>query len=386
MMKDFSFPIFTIIVFTFFGCSYSAQLKKGRFTQVEATQTIPFDLKHNLLFTTVEINGKKKRFIIDSGAPNVIDKSIQEELGLKTVYKTGIRDISGRAKTLEFVKIDQFQFGDVVVKNTVAAVTDFSVFTCLNIDGILGTNIMSHFDWQLDYQNQEATLYKTSVPDSIIEQYAIATPLILSTQKSPYIDIKYKKNKKFRTEIDLGSAHGLSLKTWASLNKSDYPNQWIYGQTSKGIYGALIDTTHYIKTSDFSIESAPLPELIFKTHAKSTSSFGNKFLKHYKVLLSWKNKKLYLNPVTPPDTTFSEKEIYFGFDNEKIIVKNITSKSSFFDQNLKIGNQVLSINGKDVSHITEANYCNLDPNWIKINDFEVKLSNDSILQIHLDKK
>src|SRR5690606_3325537 len=62
-----------------------------------------------------------------------------------------------KKEDLEYVILDEITIGCVNFLNTGAAIADLkrsSVIACLDIDGIIGANLMQKAIWQIDYQNQ----------------------------------------------------------------------------------------------------------------------------------------------------------------------------------------------------------------------------------------
>lgn len=125
------------------------------------------------IFVTVKINGKRCRFLIDTGASHsVISKQYFEKtIGAKKL-KTVKQSTNGlHSSTLEshFGKISKFELGILQTKNIVLAAIDLShvnrVYGQLKkkkIQGIIGSDLLVQLKAVIDYGN--AVLVLTPVP------------------------------------------------------------------------------------------------------------------------------------------------------------------------------------------------------------------------------
>jgi predicted aspartyl protease len=128
-----------------------------------------FDKGGYHLFLNVKINGKRCRFLIDTGASkSVVDKSYFEKYfgknSLVTV-KQETTGVHGSVPESHFGKIKQIEIGKKVVKNYMAAAIDLShvnlVYSTLKkpkIQGILGSDLMLKYKMVVDYGNECVTI------------------------------------------------------------------------------------------------------------------------------------------------------------------------------------------------------------------------------------
>ncbi len=363
-MKGVYLMPYLLIFFMLSSCGYKAQLRKGNLQPVAEVEEISFDFQDNLIFLEVFINGHKKRFILDSGAPNVIDFHIQEEFDLKPVFETGFYDAASRSVNLEMVKIDHIKFGSIEVENTVAAVADFSKFTCLNIDGIIGTNIMSLFDWKIDYQKEKAQLFKSGIPLDSLEGFGSGIPFFTSSQKSPFIKMTVGNTTFNKVEIDLGSNGGIGVQRWKQFTADNFESDsWVYGETSVGIHGPILDTTVLVIANDMYFGTFPVPTSKMTVKPSSTSKIGNRFLKNYQLILSWKNEAMYLKNTQIPITELDKNVVYLGWKEGEVYIKGYSKESEFSEKKIEIGDRVLRVYNLDVCYIDQFNFCLLKDYW-----------------------
>ena len=160
-MRVFQSILITACLLT---ASISGGLAQGDLLLADSIETLEFDFEHGMLFTTVTIETVPYRFIIDSGSPTAIDVAVQDEFDFPKQYKVKFKDAAGLKRRIEIVEIDQLKLGGIVLSAVHAGVTDFSGFKCLNIDGIIGADIMQFFDWEIDYESEIATLHRYGIP------------------------------------------------------------------------------------------------------------------------------------------------------------------------------------------------------------------------------
>ncbi len=340
------------------GCGYYAQLKRGSFKHSGDVQEIDLNIKKRLLFVEVMINGKKKRFIIDSGAPNLIDQKLQDEFGFKKLGSIGVNDVGGRTKNMIYVKVPELKMGGITVKNTVAIVGDFSKFTCFGIDGIIGTNVMSHFDWKLDYSSKKAFLYPDPILQEELEKFLGPIEMLPNRQNSPYVEMAFQGGESKRTLIDLGSAGSISIRKWEGFSSSGFlESGWIIGESSIGMHGSISDTAEYVYLNQISFDGIDAGPSMGKVTNSSDYSIGNGFLANFEVIMSWSAKAMYLRPVGEPLIQLPEKTLYLGYKEGGAYLKAF---SSGLDLNkAEIGDRIDQLNSNRMQGITEEEFCEI---------------------------
>lgn len=114
------------------------------------------------LFITVKVNGKKCRFLIDTGASHsVIDKGYYEKNLKKKSLKTVKQETTGLHSTVNeshFGVIKEVAVGKLLIKNYSSAAVDLSHVNATykklrkpKIDGILGSDILVKYKMVIDY-------------------------------------------------------------------------------------------------------------------------------------------------------------------------------------------------------------------------------------------
>lgn len=356
--KYFVFTLFFVASVILSGCSYYSHLKKGSFEYSGEQQELDLDYNKRLLFVEVMINGKKKRFILDSGAPNVIDKSIQDEFDFKRIGSIGVNDVGGRTNKMDYVKIPELGMGTITIRNTVAIVGDFSHFTCYGIDGIIGTNIMSHFDWKLDYANEKAYLYSEPIDPESLQDFRGPISMQPNQQFSPYIPMAVHDQESSNTLIDLGSAGAISLKKWKGFNPESFVDHAnVFGVSSIGMHGAVNGSANYVRLELVRFGDIDAGSSWGKASETSGFSIGNGFLENFDVVMSWKSHALYLRAVDEPEIELPDQTLYLGYSDSGAYIKAYSTGLTM--DAAEIGDRIDELNGAPMQNITEEEFCDI---------------------------
>ena len=111
-----------------------------RVIEMAGAQMLPLTESGGHIYVDVGISGKTYRFLIDSGAQNIlIDEHVAQEAGLPAV---GALEASGAQRTggMQLARLDALQIGSGTMRDLVVTVLDLSRSTsgAFRIDGILG--------------------------------------------------------------------------------------------------------------------------------------------------------------------------------------------------------------------------------------------------------
>ena len=152
-------------------------------------EEIPFEFVSEKILIPVEIEGETYRFILDTGAPNVISKRLFEKLGGKAVSSLRVSDANNQSSQMNVANLSEIKLGNALFKNIPALVNlDDSnvVFRCFQIDGLLGSNVLSTSVVQFDLPNKKVILTdqrkKLQLDNANREKLEL-----VGKQKSPYV-------------------------------------------------------------------------------------------------------------------------------------------------------------------------------------------------------
>ena len=129
--------------------------------------TVPYEERGNLIFTSVEIEGKPYTFMIDSAAQaDVFDESLASKLGLHPQGTVEIRG-AGRTTSPGIVETPPISLGGVVFPMHVATVLRLPPLSSVRIDGILGYPFFAAAELRFDPTQGTLTIARpgTLAPD-----------------------------------------------------------------------------------------------------------------------------------------------------------------------------------------------------------------------------
>ncbi|SNR14058.1 aspartyl protease family protein [Tenacibaculum jejuense] len=363
----------------------------------EKSITIPFYYStsgHILIDVKFDNSKKAYPFILDSGASNFIFKHHSNEFELESNGKMIGRGATGNFFLASVKKVDAIEIGQMRIENLNFKELGFN-FNCTDeIYGLIGNGTMKNVDWQIDFENQQITITQ-SLNDLKFNENKIEIPLHVN--KSSFhirTSIQFSKEKKSKSVlVDLGNNGVLSLVEKSVLKDSlKLQTRKYLGKSSEGLGGeskssdteklVLLDSLYFKKTP-FNIQK--VPALMSPT---SANLLGLGFFKKYKTTLSWKSKKMILEPYDSiPNFIWKSNGLGTKFDEEsnKLIVKSILENSSADEMKIPLNAEVLSYNNESMD--SEKALCEYRNRKNTSDSLKVKIKhNNSVKEITIVKE
>lgn len=354
-------------IFLFSSCKslkMARLMSKGEVEQAQFTAEIPFEYPMGLIIIKATINGKEYDFLYDTGAPNVISKELEKELNLKPylAYKTS--DSQGNKDNLNYLLIDKISIGGINFLNTGAAVADLtqsSVIACLNVDGIIGANLMQKAIWQIDYTKKVMRLSNTM--DAFNVENGQHIPFNQKITGTPTTDVNLNGTIVKNVTIDTGSngEFGLSEKNFKEAKDSIAPVVVSVGTTTSGLYGVgEADTNYYTTISNVSFGDIQLKNQLVSFSRDKSLTLGNEFFENYDITYNWFDKEMILtNKKEYDNSSFDSFGFSYFFTDSKLLVSLLMEGSEADLKGIKRGDQILEINGIDYSEMTQEKWCEI---------------------------
>lgn len=146
-------------------------IEKRELIAHQETFSIKLQKNHFQLFLIpIYIHGKKYEFIVDTGAQisGVVNKHSDLVDKYKQNKKIPIKSISGNKREVESICIDTFYLGALEIKNQSFILLDKEDFMfpfikkeIMEFDGIIGWDILSHFDFEIDTKKGVFSILKS---------------------------------------------------------------------------------------------------------------------------------------------------------------------------------------------------------------------------------
>lgn len=331
--------------------------KKGDVRGLEEKVSFPFTEKWGMIFLPVTINGQTFNFLLDTGAPNVLDLKTLEALNIPTYPFGMVTDAYGNRNPLNFTITDQFTVGPLEHKKIGALIADFRsvpIFDCMEIDGLIGSNMMRKAVWQFDFRQKTIHV----APDASHFDLKRATPLRIRTKGTgtPITDIQLGPTRLKNQTVDFGSGNGITVLREKVPSSSIRDTVAIgYGNAGTGLYGASQDTVYYLRTDSLQIGPDNLSDAVLRARNNTGGLLGLKFWRNYTVTIDWSAGALYLEPYqdTPQiqSTSFG-----FGTDLSKdtLRVSSLTEPSPASEAGLQLQDRIIRLGNTPVA---ELDYC-----------------------------
>ena len=278
-----------LFVFSIFCCnsqSNESLSKNGSLIQRDCFVEIPFQYINKHIFIDVDINNKKYTFLFDSACEiNAIDKSISNEIGYNLLKKIDVSGSSITKNEVDLIEIFKISISNLDYENTNGFIQDLTFikknYENINVQGIIGNNLMRKSNWQIDYKNKiirisdKTDKFSFSKTDFIIE---------LSKKKwgLGYIDLKID-SKKHKFIFDTGSSGRFTA------NKS-FIKYFNDSNENNSDLEKLIVNTQNIKLGNVELKN----EKISLENGVS-SLIGNDFFQDYILTIDWSNNLIYLS-------------------------------------------------------------------------------------------
>ncbi|MBI9065613.1 MAG: aspartyl protease family protein [Marinilabiliaceae bacterium] len=308
-----------------FSISATTQLNKGRSAIKSFYSEIPFEFIKDKIIIEAQVNGRKGRFIFDTGAPCIIFKD-SSKMAYPKLQDLHVRDANNNRQLTEIVNLEQVQLGGVEFVNIPAIYSEpFPMpFSCFNVDGYIGSNVMRFGAFKVDWKRQ-VLIIADSYKDFNLTKKQGMKLLVSKVQSSPYISIKL--NEKFTETllIDTGSDdfYSLSNKHLKYFQSKGYLKDKVCykstGSSSHGMGG--IDQSSQgssiISINTLEIAGANFKNIAIRT-TNSSSRIGTELLTKGDFVLDYRHKRFFFEP-SDSDRSFQEKS--FGVD---LVVKNDT--------------------------------------------------------------
>lgn len=317
--------------------------------------TIPFASKpfSNIVQLETTVKHKDYKFIFDTGTTkSLINSEIpSERISEDTTYFLDI--INQRHSALQVV-VDTIKIGKIKVVNK-----NYVHQRNLNIDGLLGNDIIGNLVWKIDLLNRKVFVTKDIKNLDITEE---GIPFI---RKGPYIAIRCSiSGVELDLIIDTGYSGFISMNKNMSDTLNLYHEKPIFWEGistlgrgnpySSTTYSPHIDTTYYF-TGNVSLGNITLENEIIELRHFPLSILGMDFFKRFEYfIIDYPNQQLYLGKEYEKSLDFlmssflrmNTKGVTFMPSDYKAIVGRVTSSGK--QAGISYLDTVLSIDGVSV--------------------------------------
>ncbi|WP_299781238.1 aspartyl protease family protein [uncultured Formosa sp.] len=352
-MKNLSYLLFFIVSAVF---AQDIDLNRGETKQKNYLSTFDFEFETEKIIVPVEIEGVTYKFILDTGAPNIISKEINDLISPKLLKSIPITDASGIKETLDVVSVNKLKLGHIVFENTATLVFDKSknpLFECFGVDGFIGSNMLRNSIVQIDAEHKKIRITDNRKKLNLDKKNSSKIK-IYGSQSSPYLWVKLKGEKKGKEQIliDTGAngLYDISKRNYESFFEESIFNTLgeSEGASAISLFGDVPVKKHYrLHLPILEINNVAFKNVITTTTNDRNSRMGSEILKYGVVTIDFINKRFYFNSksdsinVEVPEYNFNKT-----LKNDTLIIGFVWDKA--LKQKLHYGDEILEINGNKV--------------------------------------
>jgi hypothetical protein len=380
LFTTFVICIFTCFAFSTFSFAQSKNDKKEikefqktenklfnvKLRNKQVSEKIYFKLHQDWVIIPVTINGKTYNFIFDTGVSiSIFSDSLAKSLNSTYSVSLPAIDADGIDKTVDFYYTDSVQFGSLCFDNVGYGVVNLDVFqkhTCMRIDGFLGVNIFNLLNWEIDFSNQIINVSNNPFSPN---NYSMEIPFKESLSRVPTIKMKMGKYIFYAT-LDIGNNDLTRIpdSLFFTHRESSYL-KYAKGE-GKNLETLFNDETpkkQYISEIDscYIGNNLIINEMVTITQSPSIL-IGNSFLKKYeKITINWKQKKIFLGIKSENNSIDNNKfwEFVPNLQDDKLIVSFIWENTDAYKKGIRIGDQIMSVNGISTEKIDVSKWCEI---------------------------
>ena len=346
------FICLTVLVTQSCSVKWTEAIQYGSVTNRNASEVVDIEIRKKLIIVPVTIGGKEYRFLFDTGAPFSVSDQLQKDNNFKIVSKGNIVDSDYNRKKVHWVQVDSISISNVSFLNQTAFIGDFDanpIMKCLEIDGIIGSNIIRQYNWTID--QEQNTLSLSSKIEINTFKESIVIPFKTDYQYNMFIDVYIGQSKVKNILVDYGSNGSIALndEIFTALKEKNIISETFIekGINQSGIIGKPVVLKREITYSD-SVRTNSLHFRSVMIRTGKTASIGNDLLSRFIVTIDWSNKKLYLSKSGKEVDRVGSAGFRLGHSIEKgVYVQSVMEKSDAYYKGIRPNMKIFKIDSLD---------------------------------------
>ncbi|GHA59873.1 aspartyl protease family protein [Pontibacter akesuensis] len=341
------------------------------FTSNRKKITIPFKLVHNLIVIPARINNSNTlNFILDSGVKNTLITRLDfsDSLDLHAANKINLQGL-GEGHVIEAyysegnnLFMEGIQGDEQAVYVLMEDVFNLSTRMGMPVHGIIGYSIFKNFIVKVNYSSKTLTLYR---PDYKIRKKRRAEEYAITIEDTkPYLHGTIRQQNgdtvKVKLIVDTGASHSLSLYL-PTDERLALPPKVMEAYLGRGLSGDIngkIGRIEAFRLGKYELENLTVsyPDDAAVKHAihiaDRNGNLGSDILTRFTVIFDYPHNRMLLQP----NGKFKDPFQYnmAGFDvstplpgTNFYMIANVVENSPAMREGLKVGDQLLLINGRD---------------------------------------
>ncbi|WP_396169009.1 retropepsin-like aspartic protease [Flavobacterium sp.] len=358
---------FLIVFLSQYCIAQNVDFDKGTVLQKKYYEVIQYESVLDKIIIPVTINGKNFRFLLDTGAPNLISNEVLQELNSESLKSIIANDSNNLNQSMQLVVIPKIKIGELTFEDQIALVFDLknhNLLSCYNIDGFIGSNLLKNSVLKIDKTNQNLV---------ITDQFELLNVLVKPTkikligrQKAPYIELNFLgKNKEKASDMVLFDTGMDGLYNMSNRAYALFENQNIFeikgkseGLSSLGLFGlGKPSLQKLVLVENALLNNKSIKNLYADTTDDTNSRIGLEFLNYGNVILDFKKKNFYFEANDTIILSNKEPKYATTILDNKYIVGLVWDKN--LAEKIKFGDEILSIDTFKTNEMKACEILNL---------------------------
>ncbi|MFT7588595.1 MAG: putative aspartyl protease [Limisphaerales bacterium] len=207
MVKMISY-VLIIVIFPAFGLAENIEVSE------ESVTVVDFKIHKGFILFNIEIDGESKKVLLDSGAPSLILNEESEEAN--TVFSTVDGDILASQGEIDHVRIGNIKKTKVPFWSM--DLSHMEHLLGINIDGLLGVDLLESYDLLIDYESLKLSFLSTGKYETLRTNFrkVVSLPFVSHFDNLPVVEVN-SNGEKLLMSFDTGA--GISVVSKSKVKK-----------------------------------------------------------------------------------------------------------------------------------------------------------------------
>ena len=325
--------------------------------------SMPFRLLNNHIYVEASINGGTPlSFVFDTGATDILDMSAAKKLGITVEGALPGGGFGDKIEAFGFAKVKSVSLGGLMLPDQVFGAvgqTGWVAVEGADSAGLLGYEFVKRAVLSIDYARRTMTFTKQGAFHP--PQGAVAIPFTFSAHIPMVAGTLDGFAGEF--EIDTGSRGALTVMApfaaaHGLVDKYQAKRSATVGYGIGGPSKALLARAGKLTIGAVTI-GAPVAEIVTDKagaaeFSRTAGNIGGDLLKRFTVTLDYAHRTLWLQPnaLAATPEVFDRSGLWIARAKDGgIEVADVAGESAAAAAGLRIGDEIVSVNGKDAKHV-----------------------------------
>jgi predicted aspartyl protease len=218
-MQSLRHFLLATVVLLLAACNGAGLQAYGPQCRVDRKAELPLAVARNFLLTPVKLEGRPAWMVVDTGAEtSLLTPEAAEGLALDTGHTSDLLGVAGMVHS-QNVRVRRFEIGGISGINRSFGVGQIGMISAAQVPvaGLLGTDVLSQFDVELDVPGRRMALYSVSGCNGFVPWggTASAIPVRFSERGLTFLPLRID-DRPVRALLDTGARVSLMTRRVAS--------------------------------------------------------------------------------------------------------------------------------------------------------------------------